>query len=112
MTASRWTIKKLFSYLNRNAGALKKNEGDDLIAHLILSHGFMEWQNIIFKQFPILGWRGEAVEVVQRFEFKKHMRFFYDRFFLLIAELPSFAGMSEEAKAKLKEEGWKEYLKD
>lgn len=104
--------KKLFSKLNRMIENFKKYKGEDLIPHQVLAHGFSEWHTIIFRQFPILGWRDGETEAKQGFKFEYFMRFFYDRFFLLIAELPALAGMSEEEKEQLKEEGWKEFLED
>ncbi|MDO8676520.1 MAG: hypothetical protein Q7K16_02620 [Candidatus Azambacteria bacterium] len=112
MTASKWTMETLLAQLDRTTAAFKETDGEDLIAHQVLSHGFMEWLTIVFLQIPILGWRGQEIEESQGFKFEEYMRFFYDRFFLSVAEIPSFKDMSKEEKAKLKEEGWKEYLED
>jgi hypothetical protein len=102
----------LFAHLDREVANFRENDATDLIPHQVLSHGFMEWQDILFSQFPCFAWRGEKAETDQNITSEEYRRFLYNRFFLQIAELPSLANMSEEEKAKLKEEGWKEYLED
>ena len=102
----------LFAHLDQEVANFRNQDATDLIPHQVLSHGFMEWQNILFSQFPSFAWRGEKPEVDQNITYEEYRRFLYNRFFLHIAELPSLVDMSEEEKAKLKEEGWKEYLED
>jgi hypothetical protein len=102
----------LFAHLEREVANFRNHDATNLIPHQVLSHGFMEWRNILFSQFPCFVWRGEKHEADQNITYEEHRRFLYNRFFLRIAELPSLADMSKEEKAKLREEGWKEYLED
>ena len=101
----------LFKHLDEYIRALREQGrlGKDAIPHVVLSHGFMQWGWFVGKMFPCLRWRNERLESLTRDEFG---RFFYDRFFLQIAELPSLQDMSEQEKRELKELGWKTYLED
>lgn len=103
------STEALFDYLNKYIEGLKSTSGEDIIPHMVLSHGFMQWSWLLGSQFPCLSWRNEGVENLGYDEFE---RFFYDRFFLRVADLPSLQDMNEDKKKELKEEGWRAYLDD
>jgi len=102
----------LFAHFDQEAANFRDHDAADLIPHQVLSHGFMEWQDILFSQFPCFAWRSVKAENDQNITFEEYRRLLYNRFFLHIAELPSLIDMSKEEKAKLREEGWKEYVED
>ena len=103
------TTDMLFEYLDQYIKELREAKGESVIPHMVLSHGFMQWGSLLGSQFPCLLWRSKDTESL---DFDTHERFFYDRFFLRIAELPSLKDMAEEEKNKLKEDGWRTYLED
>lgn len=99
----------LFNELNKHIAALLKNKSEDLIPRLVLSHGFMEWEDLLGSKFPCLMWRGKKIEGG---DYHKYQKLLYDRFFLRIVELPSLKDMTDKDKEKLKKNGWESYITD
>ncbi len=111
-TANYQSTDLLFEAMDRRITGLIEQGAEDLIPHSVLSHGFMEWERLLFGQFPELAWRGKDTEVGSSLTYEQREHYLYERFFLRVKELPAFRGREEESMVNLKEAGWKEYLED
>lgn len=79
----------------------------DLIPHLIMSHGFIEWHMKLSKDYPSLSWKGQADEEVV---FEDYMYTLFLRFAEALMEGVDY--FPPEQKDQLIALGWKAYLED
>ena len=104
---------ELLESLNDYAKELAKSErGKETIPHLVLAHGFGDWQQLLISQFPAFNWRldGELPSAVK--DEREMEKVLYDRFFAQLSGMSTFDWLSGEEKVKLRERGWQAYLED
>ena len=73
----------------------------DLLPHMAISHGFIEYYMLIHKKFPSLAPRG--VEDTEKM---------FNHFCDLLFEKTYYLNITFKQKRFLREQGWKEYLSD
>ena len=109
---------KFLEGLNEYATALiKSNEKfKEHFPHLIFSHGFQRWHELLIQQFPAFRWWGkeEILEEVTESKdaYDKFERFLFDRFFVHLTSMSTFQWLGKEEKKELREKGWQGYCED
>ena len=110
---------EFLSELNDYAAELIRSDGakaKEILPHIIFSHGFMVWHQLLLKQFPAFSWWGreEITEqgVTPENASRNLERFLFDRFFVHLTSMSTFHWLDKEEKRELREEAWLGYLAD
>ena len=110
---------ELLSGLNDYAAELIRSDGEKakaMLPHIIFSHGFQAWYQLLLVQFPAFSWweREEIIEegVIPEDAHRNLERLLFDRFFAHLTSMSTFHWLGKEEKRELREEAWLGYLAD
>ena len=78
-----------------HAYMLPENDAFDILPHMVMSHGYMEWTMLLYKTFPSLA--------------KNHTKEEFDHFCDVLFKGTELTKLEQNI---LREKGWKEYLED
>lgn len=91
------TEKEIMEYYRHiiHVYMLPENDAFDIIPHIVMSHGYMEWTMLLYRTFPSLA--------------KKHSKEEFDHFCDVLFKDTELTRLEQDI---LRRDGWKEYLED
>ena len=86
----------LMMYLKEHIVSLKALNSLDLVPHQVMSHGFIEWIQLLNKSFPSMGWRGQKLEGDDDEWFEDYMTVLFKRFWIRLMEEKMGLGVKQK----------------